>query len=113
MNGNVSLKQKLIITIVKKGTAKIIIKASKQAGAEGATVIYGTGTGIREARRICFMEVDPEKEIVFTLASQDSFSRILDAIVAAGKLNKPGNGIAFVIDIKKTAGIVHLLRQKS
>ena len=111
MNESVSLKQKLIISIVKKGTAKIIIRASKQAGAEGATVIYGAGTGVREVRRICFMDIDPEKEVVFTLTTKEALTPILDAIVAAGKLNKPGNGIAFVIDVKKTAGIVHLLRK--
>lgn len=57
------------------------------------------------------MDIDPEKEVVFTLATKEALTPILDAIVAAGKLNKPGNGIAFVIDVKKTAGIVHLLRK--
>ena len=113
MNESVSLKQKLIITIVKKGTAKIIIKASKQAGAEGATVFLGTGTGVHEAKRIFFLDIDPEKEVVLTLTTKEALNRILDAIVAAGKLNKPGHGIAFVIDIKKTAGIVHLLRKNA
>ncbi len=113
MNESVSLKQKLIITIVKKGAAKIIIKASKQAGAEGATVLFGTGTGVHEAKRIFFLDIDPEKEVVFTLTTKETLNQILDAIVDAGKLNKPGNGITFVIDIKKTAGIVHLLRKNA
>jgi nitrogen regulatory protein PII len=106
----VNLKQKLIVTIVKKGVAKKIIKASKEAGAEGATVIMGTGTGVHEAKKLFFIDVDPEKEIILTMSHENSLNQVLDAIVSAGDLNKPGSGIAFVIDIKKTAGIVHLLK---
>ncbi len=106
------MKQKLIVTIVKKGIAKKIIKASKEAGAEGATVIMGTGTGVHEAKKLFFLDIDPEKEIVFTLVHDNSLNQVLDAVVSAGNLNKPGSGIAFVIDTKKTAGIVHLLKIK-
>ncbi len=108
-----NLKQKLIITIVKKGVAKKVIKASKEAGAEGATVIMGTGTGVHEAKKLFILEIDPEKEIVFTLTTKEALNQILDAVVDACKLNKPGNGIAFVIDVKKTAGIVHLLQHNA
>lgn len=106
-----NLKQKLIVTIVKKGTAKNIVKASKVAGAQGATIIMGTGTGVHEAKILFFLDVDPEKEIVLTLIQEKFLDQVLDAIVSAGKLDKPGTGIAFVIDVKKTAGIVHLLSQ--
>ncbi len=107
------MKQKLIITIVKKGTAKNIIKASKEAGAEGATVLMGTGTGVNEAKTLFFIDVEPEKEVVFTLASEEALNQILDAIVLSGELDKPGKGIAFVIDVKKIAGAVHLLKENA
>ncbi len=102
------MKQKLIMTIVKKGTAKKIVKASKEAGAKGATIIMGTGTGIHEAKMLFFIDVEPEKEIVLTLTVEEILDKVLDAIITASKLNKPGNGIAFVIDVKKLAGCMHM-----
>jgi nitrogen regulatory protein PII len=108
LNESVNLKQKLIVTIIKKGTAKKIVKASKEAGAEGATIVMGTGTGIHEAKMLFFIDVEPEKEIVLTLITEKILDKVLDAIITVSKLNKPGNGIAFVIDVKKLAGCMHM-----
>ena len=38
--------QDLIVTIIKKGYAERIIEASREAGAEGATITFGRGTGV-------------------------------------------------------------------
>lgn len=108
MNENVNLKQKLIVTIVKKGMAKKIVKASKEAGAKGATIFMGTGTGIHEAKMLFFIDVEPEKEIIFILTLEEILDKVLDAIIAVSKLNQPGHGIAFVIDVKKLAGCTHM-----
>jgi nitrogen regulatory protein P-II 1 len=35
---------------------------------------------------------------------------ILQAVVEEGKLDKPGNGIAFVVNMKCLAGVSHLLK---
>lgn len=105
-----NFKQKLIVTIVKKGSAKKVITASKEAGAEGATVFMGVGTGVHESKKLFFIDADPEKEIVFTLVHENCLNQVLDAVISAGNLNKPGSGIAFVIDVKKTVGIVHLIK---
>lgn len=112
MNENLKMKHKLLVTIVKKGVAKKAVKASKEAGAEGSTVIMGTGTGIHELKSFFGITIEPEKEVILTLIHKEILNQVMDAVIAATKLDKPGNGIAFVIDVKKVAGIVHLLRQK-
>ncbi len=38
----------LIVTIVKKGWGDEVIKASRKAGAQGGTILFGRGTGIHE-----------------------------------------------------------------
>ena len=101
----------LIVTIVKRGWAEKIVEASKKAGAEGGTIIYGRGMGIHEGKKVMGIPIEPEKEVLLTLAPNDISDEILDAIIEAGRLNRPGTGIAFVIDVKKVAGIVHLLEQ--
>lgn len=99
----------LIVTIVKKGWAERIVKASKEAGAEGGTVVFARGTGIHEQKSILGIPIEPEKEMILTLVPVEKTDEILQAIIEAGELEKPATGIAFVLDVKRVAGIVHLL----
>ncbi len=105
----VKLNFDLIVTIVKKGCAERVVRASKEAGAEGGTIVFARGTGIHEQKSILGIPIEPEKEMILTLVPEDSTDRILQAIITAGELKKPATGIAFVLDVKKVAGIVHLM----
>lgn len=87
--------------------ARKVVEASKKAGAEGGTVIMGKGTGIREIKTFFGIVVEPEKEIILTLISVEKADDVLKAVISAGKMDKPGYGIAFVINVKTTAGICH------
>ncbi len=99
----------LIVTIVKKGWAERIVKASKEAGAEGGTIVFARGTGIHEQKSILGIPIEPEKEMILTLVPVEKTDEILQAIIEAGELENPATGIAFVLDVKRVAGIVHLL----
>jgi len=111
MPWSISETHDLIVTIVKRGWVEKIVAASKKAGAEGGTIICGRGMGIHEGKKIMGIPIEPEKEVLLTLAPNEISDEVLYAIVEAGKLHRPGTGIAFVIDVKKVAGIVHLLEQ--
>ncbi|MDD3521072.1 MAG: P-II family nitrogen regulator [Actinomycetota bacterium] len=100
-------KHDLIVTIVKKGLSEKIIEATKKAGAEGGTIIFGRGTGIHEKAKLLGIPIEPEKEIIFTVAKKKITKDVLDSIVSSVNLNKPGTGIAFVIELSKVLGICH------
>lgn len=100
--------QKLIVTIVQKGIASKIVGITKKAGAQGGTILLGRGTGIHEFKKLFGITLNPEKEIILTLAGQQNIPLILDAIVQQAKLSKPGNGVSFVLDVSRAAGMVHL-----
>jgi nitrogen regulatory protein PII len=53
--------------------------------------------------------IEPEKEVVLTLVPRDKEDTILTAIIKAAELDKPGSGIAFVVPVKRVAGVVHAL----
>ncbi len=108
MDGN-NIQFDLIITIVNKGHAEKVVEASKNAGAEGGTIILGRGTGIHEKAKLFGITIEPEKELVLTLIKRELTQTILDAIVTRADLCKPGKGIAFVLEIGKVIGISHLL----
>ncbi|MFC0472989.1 P-II family nitrogen regulator [Halalkalibacter kiskunsagensis] len=102
----------LIVSIVNKGDSSKVVDASKRAGAEGGTIISGRGTGIHEQAKFLNIQIEPEKEIVLTLIDRKQTNTVLQAILEEAKLNKPGNGIAFVLDVDRTVGINHILNKK-
>lgn len=112
MSVNSIPNHKLIVSIVTKGKAKQVVAASKKAGAEGGTIILGRGTGIHEGKKLFGICIDPEKEVILTLIDECMVDKVLSAIIDAGELNKPCSGIAFVLNTKRIAGIVHLLKPK-
>ncbi len=105
----VNKAHKLIVTIVKKGQAKKVVKVSKRAGAEGGTVILGRGTGVHENKSFLGIPIVPEKEIILTLVATEISNRVLSAIEEEANLCCPGTGLAMVINTKTITGIAHLL----
>lgn len=110
MSENCPLYFDLIVTIVNKGFAEVVVDAAKKAGAEGGTIINGRGTGIHENMKLFGVLIEPEKEIVLTIIDRTKSENVLIAIRNAVDLNKPGMGVAFVLEIEKTVGICHLLK---
>ncbi|MGI5836698.1 MAG: P-II family nitrogen regulator [Chloroflexota bacterium] len=108
MNCN-KIALQLIVTIVRKGKAETVMDAARQAGAEGGTILNGRGTGIHEKASILGMAIEPEKEIVLILTPKAKVQRILESIGNSIEIEKPGRGLAFVIDVEKVIGICHNL----
>ncbi|OEF98191.1 P-II family nitrogen regulator [Desulfuribacillus alkaliarsenatis] len=106
-----SLLYDLIVSIVNKGNSDLVVDASKEAGAEGGTIIFGRGTGIHEQAKLFSFQIEPEKEIVLTLIERSLTNKVLEAIVKKAQLDKPGKGIAFVLEVERTVGINHILNR--
>src|SRR5699024_9957094 len=70
----------LIVTVVNKGDSDKVVEASKEAGAEGGTIISGRGTGIHEKAKLFNILIEPEKEVILTLISRDKTSDVLQSI---------------------------------
>ncbi|MDI6402292.1 P-II family nitrogen regulator [Balneolaceae bacterium ANBcel3] len=100
--------QKLIISIVNRKKTARLIKASKRKHAEGATILHGRGTGSKECSSFWGITLEPEKDVVLTVVSDEHAEEVLDIISKSLKMEKPGNGIAFILDITRFTGSVHL-----
>ncbi|UCZ54182.1 PII family protein [Bacillus shivajii] len=107
------LQQKLLVTIVKKGKAKKIMKAAKDVGVEGGTVMIGSGVGIHEKEKTFGIDTIYEKELILNLVHEDLLPDVINEITHTAKLNKPGQGIGFVIDVRRTFGIAHKKEEES
>lgn len=97
----------LLVAIVSQGRCGPLVDAAKAAGAEGATIIRGRGTGPHEGAKFLGLPIEPEKDVVLVLVPSDVADAVLTAMVEAGKLDQPGKGIVFLLDVPRVAGIVH------
>ncbi|CAM3976119.1 P-II family nitrogen regulator [Alkalicoccus chagannorensis] len=104
---------KLVVTIVKKGRAKKVMKAAKDAGSEGGTILLGSGVGIHEKKKIFGIDALHEKELVLNLVPEDILPGLLVQVQNRARLHEPGMGIGFIIDIKKTIGIAHMTYEEN
>ena len=95
-----------VFVVLPRGTAEHVMNVAKEAGAQGGTIFFARGTGAHEAKTFFGLTVDIAKEVLFVLTDEKDTERILDAIVEAGHLEKPGTGIAFVMSVDKTIGLI-------
>ena len=97
----------LIVTIVDKGNAEDVIEQAKKGGAEGGTILSGRGAGTNDTAKILGILIEPEKDVVLTLIEKSKTKDVLEYITEGLELDKPGKGIAFVVNVSKVVGIVH------
>lgn len=93
----------LITCVVQRGLGDTVVKAASGAGAQGATVYFGRGTGVRERLGILGLAVEVEKEIVNVLVAEDQVEGVFRAIFTAAKLDTPGMGIMYTTPVDKMA----------
>ena len=96
----------LITCIVQRGLADDIIKAAQEVGAQGATVYYARGEGIRERLGVLGFAIEVEKEIINILVANEQIDRIFEKMYIAGKLDTPGMGVMYVTPLEKAATYV-------
>ncbi len=93
----------LITCIVQRDLAEIIIKTAREGGAQGATVHFARGEGVRERLGILGVAVEVEKEVISIVVSDDQVDRIFEKIYLAGNLDTPGMGIMYITPLEKVA----------
>ncbi len=96
----------LITCIVQRGIADDVVTAAQEAGAQGATIFYARGSGVRERLGIVGLAVEVEKEIITIVVADDQVDRVFEKIYLAGKLDTPGMGIMYVTPLEKAATYV-------
>ena len=93
----------LITCIVQRGVADKMIRAAREVGAQGATVNYARGSGVRERLGILGVAVDVEKEVINIVVSSDQADRVFEKLFVAGDLSTPGMGFLYITPLEKAA----------
>lgn len=96
-----------ITCIVQRGKADTVVDAALKAGAQGATVYYGKGTGVRQRLGMLAKLIAPEKEIIIIVTKgKELTDEVFKAVVKSGHLEEKGQGFAFVHKIDQAIGFL-------
>ncbi len=100
---------KLIVAFVEDSKTEDIMQAAREAGATGCTVITNArGEGIEESKTFFGLTLSTQRDVLLLLVEQHLSRHILEHIGEVGEFDeKPGTGIAVLIDVEDAVGVVH------
>ncbi|MCW5700860.1 MAG: P-II family nitrogen regulator [Rhodospirillales bacterium] len=98
---------KLIMALVSDDKTEAVLKAARDAGATGSTVITNVrGEGLKKEKTFLGLELTGQRDVLLFLVAEPKAREILETIADAGNLDDdPGAGIAFQIAIEDAVGL--------
>ena len=93
----------LITCIVQRGMEEAVLKAAYEAGAQGATLHFARGSGVRERLGVLGIAIEVEKVVVDIVVATEQVDQVFEHICLAAKLDTPGMGMMYVTAIEKAA----------
>ena len=104
---------KLIITLVEDDKTDAVLKAARDAGATGATVLnQARGEGLKQSKTFFGLSLETQRDMLLFLVEEHLSRKILEQIAATGEFDdKPGTGIAFQIDVEDAVGVSHQIAE--
>lgn len=103
MEGN-SMYKKLTV-IVNRGKAEDVMEIARNSGVMGGTILHGRGSGSDETVRLFGMEIEPEKELILIITSNEIIDKVIANLHEGLQLDVRGNGIMFVEDLVDALGL--------
>jgi len=106
---------KLILALVEEDRVEPVMKAAREAGATGMTVIRSArGEGMVPKKTFFGLNLTAAHDIVLFIVEENLCSSILDRIAAAGQFEtKPGTGLAIQLAVEDAVGMSAQIRELS
>ncbi len=107
------MRFKLIICLVEDDKTDNVLKAARDSGATGSTVIsQARGEGIKRAKTFLGLNLETQRDVLLFLVEEHLSRYILETIAVAGEFEShPGTGIAFQIDVEDAVGITRQIAE--
>lgn len=104
---------KMIIVFTDDSKTDAVMKAAREAGATGATVINNArGEGLKKPTTFFGLSLDTQRDVLLFLVEEHLSRQILETIAKVGEFDdKPGTGIAFQVDVEDAVGVSHQISQ--
>lgn len=98
-------QHQVIVCIVNNGFADEAMDAARAVGARGGTVMSARGTANIEAEKAFQIQIQPEKEMIMILVSEDIKEDVMHALYRSVGTHTPAHGIAFAMPVDDVVGI--------
>ena len=102
----------LIIAVVARGFSDYVVSAGRDAGATGATIIYGRGTAESDMQ-VMGINIQPEREVVMILVAHKDRRKVMKAIVDKTSVIEEGRGICFSLPVSQVYGLDNAEKHKA
>ena len=98
---------KLIIALVEDSVTDKVMKAARDSGATGATVISNArGEGLEKSKTFLGLSLETQRDVLFFLVEEHLSRKILETVCEVGRFDeRPGTGIAFQVDVEDAVGV--------
>ncbi len=107
------MRFKLIIAFVNDEQTTVVMKAARDAGATGSTIISNArGEGLKPSKTFFGLCLEAQRDVLLILVEEHMSRHILEEIARVGKFDEqPGTGIAIQIDVEDAVGVRHQIKE--
>ncbi len=106
------MRFKLIIALTEDRHSEDCLKAARQAGATGCTLInQARGEGIKQSRTFFGLNLQTQRDVLLFLVEEHLSRHILEKISEVGHFGEVGSGIAFQVDVEDAVGVGHQIEK--
>lgn len=98
---------KLLVVFVEDSKTDDVMKAAREAGATGATVINNArGEGLTRTKTFLGLSLETQRDVVLFIVEEHLSRKILETISEVADFDDmPGRGIAIQLDIEDAVGL--------
>ena len=100
---------KLVLVFVEDSKTNAVMKAARDNGATGCTIInHARGEGVEEHKSFFGLTLAGQRDVLLLLVEEHLSRVILERIAEVGEFDaKPGTGIAIQVDVEDAVGVSH------
>ena len=89
----------LVMSIVNNGFSDKVMDIARKLGARGGTILNASGSASVDAEKLYGITINPEKEVVMILVSNDIVKDLLNLLYQEVGSDTEAQGIAFTIPV--------------
>lgn len=95
----------MIVAMINRGYSDFVIDASRDAGATGATVLYGRSSIKKDDDFLNGVPIQAEKEIILILVKKSLRKKVMQEISHRTHFQEKGNGVCFCLPVSSVMGL--------
>jgi nitrogen regulatory protein PII len=99
------IKYDLIVAVLNQGYSEEFMKAAREAGAGGGTVINARGLSSGGTKKIFGISIQDEKEIIIILSTRKKKTPIMSAVSKSYGVSTKADGLIFSLPVDEITGV--------